>query len=595
MLKKIGQKFRPYYVNECEDIKFAIKQVSAQFGKDSDWFDFELQSITTYKKNLYDYESEQIPLNAVDKFFANRDNLLEPNLVITQRYCILIKEREKREIQFHLNTDKIFSEAFLVFRAGFIYRKEDFEELCAQIRKEKARNRILCFNEVQEFAVLEEFLRTLEYPLKSEVRYLYLKGVNLIPSFEANLEFKCDVTGQFETILEDALICEFQKPIQGKPGRNLKGEYLIPQPPKTEHQICPLKYDDVSIAMLEYPYKIQFRSKIGGILRYEDGFLGIENVLETQEVSLKTTGSLIGAIDSGTVINIKEADALKEALGQGMKVQAGSVNIDGNVGANAEINSKEVRVAGFTHKDSKIYAQDIEIATHKGFLKGENIKVGMLETGIIEGKRVEVEKMYGGKIYAEEIVIQTLHANAFLYATKSIQVVHMQKGENKFFLASNYSPNNRERYNMLLKKKNDSIKEAIHLTKELKIESLELKKLKTIANEIRHILMQYKNTRTKPPHYLLEKFEAYHARVVALKEKRDKINHLSAEFRFAKEELKRLDMATKDATISVDSGWVGYNEVHYIFNSPSRELLCIPKPSEPSKVIYKDGAIHLTL
>lgn len=107
--------------------------------------------------------------------------------------------------------------------------------------------------------------------------------------------------------------------------------------------------------------------------------------------------------------------------------------------------------------------------------------------------------------------------------------------------------------------------------------------------------MQYKNTRTKPPHYLLEKFEAYHARVVALKEKRDKINHLSAEFRFAKEELKRLDMATKDATISVDSGWVGYNEVHYIFNSPSRELLCIPKPSEPSKVIYKDGAIHLTL
>lgn len=52
MLKKSSQTFRPYYVNECEDIKFAIKQVSSQFNRDSDDFDFELQSITTYKKTF---------------------------------------------------------------------------------------------------------------------------------------------------------------------------------------------------------------------------------------------------------------------------------------------------------------------------------------------------------------------------------------------------------------------------------------------------------------------------------------------------------------------------------------------------------------
>ena len=62
MLKKSLQTFRPYYVNECEDIKFAIKQVSSQFGMDADGFDFELQSVVTYKKNLYDYESQLIPL-----------------------------------------------------------------------------------------------------------------------------------------------------------------------------------------------------------------------------------------------------------------------------------------------------------------------------------------------------------------------------------------------------------------------------------------------------------------------------------------------------------------------------------------------------
>ena len=97
MLKKGSHTFRPYYINECEDIKFAIKQVASQYNRDADSFDFELQAITTYKKNLYDYELEQIHQDAVEAFFQNRDNMLEPNLVISQRYCILIKEKERKE------------------------------------------------------------------------------------------------------------------------------------------------------------------------------------------------------------------------------------------------------------------------------------------------------------------------------------------------------------------------------------------------------------------------------------------------------------------------------------------------------------------
>ncbi len=215
MLKNSLRTFRPYYVNECEDIKFAIKQVSSQFNMDADSFDFELQSITTYKKNLYDYESQLIPAQEVDAFFSNRDNMLEPNLVMNQRYCILIKEKERKETRFHFTADKAFSEAFLTFRVGFNYSKEDFDSVYMQIKKEKARNRILCFNEAQEKSALEEFLQTLEYPLRQDVKYKILSGVNLIPSVEGNLEFKKDITGQFQTVLKDDVICEYQKPLQG--------------------------------------------------------------------------------------------------------------------------------------------------------------------------------------------------------------------------------------------------------------------------------------------------------------------------------------------------------------------------------------------
>ncbi|WDL75415.1 DUF342 domain-containing protein [Helicobacter winghamensis] len=595
MLKKGSHTFRPYYINECEDIKFAIKQVASQYNRDADSFDFELQAITTYKKNLYDYELEQIHQDAVEAFFQNRDNMLEPNLVISQRYCILIKEKERKETRFHLSADKGFSEAFLYFHPGFTYKEENFESLYGQIKKEKVWNKILCFDEEREKKALVEFLKTLTYPLKKEERYLLVRGVNLVASTEAKLSFKKDVTAQFQTVLANEVICEFQKPLQGKPGRNIRGDYIVPQAPKSEKQTSPLRYDNASIVLVDYPNKIEYKSAMGGILDYKDNVLSIEDTLEAQEVSFKTTGSLIGAIDSGTVVNITETDTMKEALGQGMKIQAGEVNIEGNVGSDAIVHSKRVHIGGLTHQSSKIYADSVEVSTHKGYIKGEKVQIDTLEAGVIEGKRVEVDKMHGGKIYAEEIVIQTLHSNALLYATKSIHIVHMKKGENKFFLAANYSPSNKKQYDTLLAQKNDSIKEAIRLTKELKVESLELTKLKETANEVRKVLTQYKNTKTKPPSYLLEKFEAYRARVVALREKREKINFLSETFKNARDALVELDAQTKDATISIDSGWVGYNEVHYTFYAPSKDLLCIPKPGEPSKVIYKNDKIELVL
>ena len=142
---------------------------------------------------------------------------------------------------------------------------------------------------------------------------------------------------------------------------------------------------------------ILYLSAIGGILKYDKDYLQIQDTFEVKEVSLKTTGSLIGGIDSGTTINITEADNLKESLGQGMKVEASKVNIAGNVGAHAEIKVKEVNIGGFTHQSSKIYAQNATIKIHKGYVYGEIIKIQNLETGIIEGKRVEVEQMYGEK------------------------------------------------------------------------------------------------------------------------------------------------------------------------------------------------------
>ncbi len=593
--KKPSSTFQPYYVNECENIKLAIKQVASKFNKDPNTLDFDLQNIITYKKTSQDQQLKLIPQNEVNLFLNNRNNLLDSNLTITQHYCVTIKEQSKKQRQFHFQADKIFSEIFLIFRVGFTYTDTIFESLYEEIRKIKVWNKILIFNEFAEKKTLKEFLSSLEYPLKQEAKYLLVQGTNLLPTLESKLEFKKEITKNFQPINKNEIICIYHKALQGKPGRNTRGEYIIPKVPKILHQNSPLKYDSASIKAKEYPNAIYYLSAIGGILKYDKDYLQIQDTFEVKEVSLKTTGSLIGGIDSGTTINITEADNLKESLGQGMKVEASKVNIAGNVGAHAEIKVKEVNIGGFTHQSSKIYAQNATIKIHKGYVYGEIIKIQNLETGIIEGKRVEVEQMYGGKIYADEIFIQKLHANAFLYATKNIRIATMLKGENKFFIAANYSPQAKEYFNTLIKTKNDSMQQVIILTKELKAEILHIQKLKPTADETRKTLMLYKNTKTTPPSYLLKEFEAYHQLVLDLKHKQETINQLSQTYKQSLKDLNTFDEATQNATIEIQSGWVGYNEVHYHFYSPKLELMLIPKPNQPKKVSYNKQTKQLIL
>ncbi|CAM2948460.1 FapA family protein [Helicobacter burdigaliensis] len=591
-----GALVRSSYINECEDIKVTLKQVASQYKIDMDLLDFDLQSVITYTKKVYDYEFSSLNLAQAEVFLSKRDNLVEPNLVIKQCYGIVIRKRERREHRFFLKTDKDYSYSTLYFQIGFVYNEESFDELYMQIKKQKAWNKILIYNETEEKKALKSFLKELSYPLKQEVEYRLNVAINFIPTKEAKLEFKKQILmHHFQTILPNEVVCVFYKPIIGKPGRNIKGEYIIPKEPKSIHEVSPLQYDKHSILVKESELVIEYIAKNGGILHYEDEFLLIQDTLEAKEISAKTTGSLIGQLNSGTTINVTESDSLKEAIGRGMKIQASCVNIEGNVGADAIIHAKEVNVGGQTHQDSKIYADTISIHNHKGYVKGKNIKIDTLETGIIEGDRVEVNKMYGGKIYADEIIVHYLHSHALFCATHKIRVHSMDKGENRFFISANYSPSARENYNALLETKNKSIKEAIQLTKELKVQSLEARKQKSIADENRKILIHYKNTKTIPPKYLLDNFETYHKLITSLKEKRQKINELSVAFKDAKDKLAKLDLQTKTATIEVQSGWVGYNEVRYTLHSPKLELSLTPKFGDGTKVIFNKNDEKLEL
>ncbi|MDA3967038.1 FapA family protein [Helicobacter sp. WB40] len=590
--------FESYFVNECEDIKIAIKQVASIYSIDSSSLDFRLKEITTYVKNNYDNVVELIPKGEVEFFLLNRDNILDTRYTFIQRYSIdVIKKQTSKKNPFYFQADKVFSQAYVIFESGFVLN--DFDSVYDEIRKIKMLNKIIIVNEEEEKKYLLEFLESLNYPLTKEVKYILSCGVNLVPTTNSQIQYKVpkDIKGKFYTLKINDLICVYKKPSQGKPGRNLKGQYIIPDLPDTIHDHTPtIRYDENTIKVVDNPYEILYLAAIGGVLNFKEDYFWIDNAVDTGAVSLKTTGDVIGDIDSGTTINITEADLLKEALGQGSQIQASRVNIQGNVASGAKIRAREANIEGFTHQDSQVSARNINIATHKGLAIGDTIKVDTLEAGIIRGNVVEVNNVYGGKIYANEIKINTLHSNAFLHATKKIEVINMVKGENKFFISAFSSPEKDENYHKLISDRNYAISESKILIKEIKIKTLELKKLDDVAKKTRNSLIQYKNANKKPPSYLLNKFEEYHNMVVSLKERKQKLEILNNLYKTSTAQLSNIDKEIFYSYVEVLSGWVGYNEVRFIFNFPEhKELMVIPHKSNKPKVIYNKEASTLEM
>ena len=584
---------KPYLINDCQNILEMLLNVSQHSKKPVELLDFDLISVETYTKSVHSNNFQKLPKEEVDAFLSNKDNLLEPTLAIKQHYSLQVLFQKRQSFPFTLEIDNHFCKATLLLLEGFsLKNSEDFAIFYRALLREKAKNKVLIYNIDEEKKAIWQFLKTLQFPLNATYSYLIATSTNFVPTKEAELVFKKEVVKSFETVLEGDLVCEFQKPLLGKPGRNIRGDYIIPKAPKSSDE-CSLKYDSTTISIKEDIDKTEFIAKIGGILEYDDGFLSIKDTLQTQEVNNKTTGSLIGNIESGTTINITQADALKEAVAQGMQVQASKVNVEGNIGPNAEVRAKDIHIAGFTHQESKIYSENADVATHKGYLQGDTIKIDSLETGVVEGKRVEIKDVYGGKVYADEIFIENLHANAFLHATKKIEVMKMTKGENKFYLGAIFSPENKEVFLRLQNKQDSSIKSAIQMTKRLKEESLELQKFKNAADETRKQLLDYKEKGIKPPEFLVKKFENYHQFMQNFKAKRSKIDKLSEDFKEAKKALIEMDSKTKEAQIIIHSGWVGHNEVHYNFHTKNQDLVLLPKAGDPSKVVYEDGKLQL--
>ncbi|MEA1983475.1 MAG: flagellar assembly protein A [Campylobacterota bacterium] len=385
--------------------------------------------------------------------------------------------------------------------------------------------------------------------------------------------------GFIKSVKQDELLIEYIKPKLGIAGRNCRGEFMAPTEPKINNEVT-FEADD-TIVIKDSEDSIRYIANENGYIAFEENTYLIKTDMNIGQVSFKTTGSIKSGVDSDVSLNVKEADAIKDAIGTGMDVEVSEIDIEGNVGSNAKVKAQRATIGGQTHKNATIIADKLDINVHKGKAYGKSIKVTRLEHGEVNGDIVEVMQALGGKISAKEVDIEICASHVNASATKRIEIQRLQGSENTFTIdpvlkkaASKGLDNNKEMIDELEK-------DIRQLVKDIKKYTLLIKDGTASFLDIKKRLVHYKKNGVKMPGSFVKKYKQFTQMQEHLKELKTQHEVKKDQLVLHTAKTGSFQDSILDARVINRDRWVGYNEIRFKLVEPPMEL--IYKPAEGSK------------
>lgn len=240
------------------------------------------------------------------------------------------------------------------------------------------------------------------------------------------------------------LILRYIQPGTARKGRNLKLAFMEPHiPPENKIEFsCSENLEPKEICKLpERVHCVEYYAKKKGfVTRTPDGKFDIENELNLASATLKETGAILGGLDNNITVNIKSNSDLEDAVGSGVRIECENIIVNGNVGSNTILRARSVKIYGNTNNSAKIYADDVYVSTHKGYLKAEKADIDTLENGIIEAKVVKIKKGMGGKISTQRMLLSSLGSNNTIDFSQMV-IIEQCSGTNNKFTAQLFGEN----------------------------------------------------------------------------------------------------------------------------------------------------------
>jgi hypothetical protein len=575
------------FVVRVENVNEMLLKVSKDYNIPLSSLDFEILDVKTYIKTEDDPEFVEVDEES-KIFFANEGFLRDEKNEIKQVYEIEIKRYEVSDFELigkMLINDKFRDAKFLLSPKSLLV-DVDFDKFKKELNKKKVRNSLLInlFDEVMDKSI-ERIVAKLKVMgvIENDEKILLCKGVYEIPTVQGKIiyHYKKNETSVKKNLLypvkKGEILIEIKKPKPGKNGRNCKGEIILVEKVK-DFEIPEIKFDEKIIKKEENNEKIIFIALKNGYLYKEDNFFTIKDEIEVKQINIKT-GDVKGAENSDVKIDVKETDALKEAIGDNAIVETTYLIVRGNVGNSARVRAKNLKIMGQTHKKSKIYIKEGEINIHKGYVEGDEIKITRLEGGIVRANKVKISQVIGGEIYAKKVEIKLLGSHLICNALEEIKINKLQGSENKLIIApakvlgeSDISK---------LQKQLDELKRNL----EIKIENYNkkikiLKENKSSIDELKKLYLENKSKGIKTSPTILKKIKEFNIFKEKTLEIKEKIEELKKEIKELEESIDKFQNVVYLAKIVSYSPWTSYNRIEFDLIEPPLKLTYDTKGNE---------------
>ena len=608
--KSFTKTIRPTVVR-VQNVSKELLNLAKSYDIKVETLDFNLLEVQTYTR-VKDSTNESEWQEVLKENFhevSDEKNAFNPHFQIKQMYEIEIFSKNDEDDlykDFHLavGANATKCKVYLNIKADskISYTKGIEQDLHILINKKKIRAGILIyiFDEM-----LDDVVSKIYAKIKVEENLVYNKNETILiaQSYEPTLttndelilhyEKKEDIDenakidyasrGYIQSVKKGELLIEYIKAKEGKPGRNCRGEYLLPKEPVISHTPT-FAIDEKTIKKVETTKSIEYIAKENGYISFDANTYTIRTDVDVDMISFKTTGSISSGVDSDVNIVVKEKNAIRDAVGSGMLVEVSNIEVEGNVGPGAKIHALSVKIGGQTHKTSEIIADNIDINIHKGIARGKKIHVRRLEHGLVDCDFADVEQTLGGDIRAEEISILVCTSHVKATATKLIEIKKLQGSENVFII----DPILKKDSQVSLNENSEKIKEIKielkNLEKEISKYSDILKSNSATFIEVKKRLIQYKKNGMKMPTTFVKKYKQYQKMQTHLEQLEDNYK--------AKEDHLKLLLANTssfqnnicDARIINRDRWVGHNELIFKLVDPPMEISYVPPEDSAGKI-----------
>ncbi len=590
---------------DTENVNQELKNISSSQNIHLNQLDFTLLSFKSVFKTHKDDEWMEINDSNIEQF-KDEDFLLNEELQIKQQYKveIFLKDKDKSPLlEIILGGNKFLTKIIATIKKDFDikYSSKLKDYITGEINKKLLKQSML-------ISIFQSELKKEVEKIISKIRinnfldedhtFVVCNCVDPIAPVNDNLIFhykknankkdeqdRIDYSkrGYIHAVQKGDIVIEYIKAKEGRNGRNCKGELLKVKEPKQRYSIDFTISENIE--KKEDENRIIFIAKKDGYVSREGDKYDINDNMEVEEVSFKTTGSIEANLESNVKINIKESDALKDAIGSGMSVETTEITVEGNIGSGAVVKAKKAKIGGQTHKNASIYADDLDISVHRGYAEGNRVKIKRLEGGKVNAKTVQIEQAIGGEVIAEKIYIKQLVSNVTMIASEIIEISELKGTNNKFIIDPSRVLGFQEKIDDL-EKRLKKIKLVINtIKKDIRDKKILIDKNRETAELIRHKIMELKESGQKPSKNLVKKIKDFQQLIATYNIELGKYKKEKEEKENIKKEIDDIQSTILNAKIINHSVWHEYNEIKFVLLSPNVEVIHVTEEGEISKNI----------